>query len=127
MTDEHAHGPTEDPEMASRLRSARPRADLEFVAGLEGRLFAGERALRRRFSWRPAFVASLAVAGIALLTLALNLAGIGPFSDSTSVEAGNKCRTVTIVKLEKQPLTTPGIDGVVFMYKNVTRHVQRCD
>jgi hypothetical protein len=59
--------------------------------------------------------------------LLFDLAGIGPFSNSDApVQAGDKCKTVVVTKREKQPLT--GADGkTVLMYRDVQRHVKRCD
>src|SRR4051794_20625073 len=129
MAERELHDFPEDPEMESRLRSARPQPDIGFVTRLEGDLFAAARAPRRifrRFQWRPTFAAGLAVAVLALLTLLFDLAGIGPFSDNGPVEAGNSCKTVLVTKHEKQPLTRKGHPGVVFVYRDVQRHVQRC-
>ena len=119
------HDFSEDPEIESRLRSIRPAADREFVERLEDQLFR-EAPTRARHRWRPALTASLAVAALILLTLVFDLAGIGPFSDGSSVEAGNKCHTVTVKRREKQPVAQTDGSGVTFRYKTVTRHVQRC-
>jgi hypothetical protein len=131
MGEREQHGLPQDPEMESRLRWARPQPDPAFVSRLEGELFVDARAPRRegRRSWRPAFAAGLAVAAIALLTLVLNMVGVAPFGhDSDSVQAGDSCRTIVVTKRERQPLTVKkdGKDQVVFMYKNVKRHVKRC-
>jgi hypothetical protein len=113
--------------MESRLRSARPQPDNDFVRRLEGELFANARAPRRerRFQWRPRFAAGLAVAALAMLTLLFDLAGIGPFSDDNGpVQAGDNCKTVVVTKRERQPVTVNG--KVVFKYRDVQRHVKRC-
>src|SRR3954451_5979411 len=99
MAQRELHDLPEDPEMESRLRSARPQPDNDFISRLEGDLFADARAPRqgaRRFAWRPTFAAGLAVAAIALLTLIFDLAGVGPFSNDRPVQAGDKCRTVVV-------------------------------
>jgi hypothetical protein len=132
MGERESHDLPQDPEMESRLRWARPQPDHEFVSRLEGQLFVDARALRRaeRRSWRPAFAAGFAVAALALLTLALDLAGIGPFGGSGNgpVQASDKCHTVVVTKRERFPLVQKkdGKDTVVFMYKDVQRHVKRC-
>src|SRR4051794_38813086 len=105
MAERELHDFPLDPEMESRLRSARPQPDNEFVYSLEGELFADARAPRQGiFRWRPSFAAGLAVAAIALLTLVLDLAGIGPFSDDKPVQAGDNCKTVTVTKRERTPV-----------------------
>jgi hypothetical protein len=117
--------------MESRLRSARPAPDPQFVDRLDGKLFADARAPLRRGlrNWRPAFAAGLAVAGLAVLTLVLNLVGLGPFGgDSEPVQAGDKCRTVVVTKRERVPVVHQ-VDGksvVKLEYRAVKRHVKRC-
>ena len=122
MAERELHDLPEDPEMESRLRSARPQPDNDFVRRLEGELFVDARP---RFGWRPRFAAGLAVAALAILTLLFDLIGIGPFSDNGPVEAGSKCKTVVVTKREKQPLTDAN-GKAVFMYRDVQRHVKRC-
>jgi hypothetical protein len=131
MAERELHDLPEDPEMESRLRSARPQPDNVFVSRLEGELFADARAPRqgtRRFGWRPTFAAGLAVAAIALLTLIFDLAGIGPFSDEKPVQAGDNCRTVVVTKRERTPVVVHlnGKDVVRFQMRPVKRHVKRC-
>lgn len=123
MAGRELHNLPQDPEMESRLRSARPRPDSDFVLRLEDELFT-TAPVRRRFAWRPTVAAAFAVATLALLTLLFDLAGIGPFSDSGPVEAGSKCKTVVMTKREKQPVPHGG--GVTFEYRDVQRHVKRC-
>jgi hypothetical protein len=132
MAERELHDFSQDPEMESRLRSARPRPDIDFVSRLEGELFATARAPRRGlrgFSLRPAFVAGVAVAAIALLTLVFDLAGIGPFSgDDAPVQAGDNCRTIVVTKRERTPVVVHqnGKDVVRFQMRPVKRHVKRC-
>jgi hypothetical protein len=117
--------------MESRLRSARPQPDNDFVLRLEGELLTDARAPRqgtRRFAWRPTFAAGFAVAAIALLTLIFDLAGIGPFSNDKPVQAGDQCRTVVVTKRERTPVVVRenGKDVVHFAMRPVQRHVKRC-
>jgi hypothetical protein len=129
---EHQNDLSLDPEMESRLRSARPQPDDDFLTRLESDLFAGGRAPRFKLrpAWRPTFAAGFAIAAIALLTLALDLAGIGPFGGPghAPVEASDKCRTVLVSKRERVPVAhqIDGQDVIRFEYRNVKRHVKRC-
>jgi hypothetical protein len=130
MAERERHDLPEDPEMESRLRSARPQPDIDFVSRLESELFTARapRQGSRRFSWRPAFAASLAVVALALLTLLFDLAGLGPFSGNGPVQAGDDCKTVTITKQQRTPIIVRehGKDVVRFQMRSVQRHVKRC-
>jgi hypothetical protein len=71
-----------------------------------------------------------AAAGLAGFTLALGLAGVGPFDGGTSdVRATDQCRWVTVLQARRVPELVLGARGapeIRYRLRNVRRPVRRC-
>jgi hypothetical protein len=114
----------DDRDLEARLGALRPQPDPAFVRALESQLLPAPRRARARFALRPLVGGALAAGSLAGLTLAFNVAGIGPFDGGRAVEAHDNCRTVVVTKRERQPVSRDGT--LSFDYRVVKRHVTRC-
>jgi hypothetical protein len=120
-----------DEAVESLLRSARARPEPEFVMGLRERLFP-ERTV---FGWvrrpRPALVAALGAASVAIAVSALSLAGAGPLAGRSGqdVKAKSNCHFVLVKARGRVPVVVHSRDGqarIVYRDEPVERPVERC-
>jgi len=121
-----------DEGVESALRGAQPRPRPDFVRSLQARLFPERRTF---FGWtrrrRPAFVAALSAAGMALAVLVLSLAGVGPLAGrgGQDVKAGSNCRFVVAKERTQVPTVVRASNGqtrIVYRSELVERRVRRC-
>ena len=120
-----------DEAVESLLRSAQPRPEPEFVMALRERLFPERRAfgwVRRR---RPALVAALGAASVAIAVSALSLAGSGPLAGRSGqdVKAKGNCHFVLVKARGRVPVVVHARDGqarIVYRDEPVERPVERC-
>jgi hypothetical protein len=115
--------PTHDDDVPDALR---PRPRPGFVEELE-------RTLRRetaRPARRPLLAAATATAGIAVATLGLSVAGVGPLADSTQdVTATSSCHYELVKQRARVPHIVAGPQGqprIVYRYRVVERRIKRC-
>jgi hypothetical protein len=120
-----------DETVESLLRSARARPEPEFVMALRERLFPE----RRVFGWvrrpRPALVAALGAASVAIAVSALSLAGAGPLAGRSGqdVKAKSNCHFVLVKARGRVPVVVHSRDGqarIVYRDEPVERPVERC-
>jgi uncharacterized membrane protein YidH (DUF202 family) len=120
-----------DETVESLLRSARTRPEPEFVMALRERLFR-ERTL---FGWvrrpRPALVAALGAASVAIAVTVLSLAGAGPLAGRSGqdVKAKSNCHFVLVKARGRVPVVVHSRDGqarIVYRDEPVERPVERC-
>ena len=120
-----------DETVESLLRSARTRPEPEFVMALRERLFP-ERTL---FGWlrrpRPALIAALGAASLAVAVSALSLAGAGPLAGRSGqdVKAKSNCHFVLVKARGRVPVVVHSRDGqarIVYRDEPVERPVERC-
>jgi hypothetical protein len=121
-----------DPELDALLRTRRPAPDAAWVRATEERLLPRRR---RRFvgAWPPLPAARLGAAlavGVAVVLLALSLAGVGPLGgDNRSVQAKDDCRDVRVTRVERVPSIVKDSRGrpqVRYSTRRVTRLERRC-
>jgi hypothetical protein len=121
-----------DEGVESLLRSAQPRPQPEFVLALRERLFAERRT---GFGWarrpRPALVAALGAASIAVAVSVLSLAGAGPLAGRSGqdVKARSNCHFVLVKARGRVPVVVHSRDGqarIVYRDEPVERPVERC-
>jgi hypothetical protein len=127
-----ARGPEHlDEAVESQLRSARARPEPEFVMALRERLFP-ERTV---FGWvrrpRPALVAAVGAASVAIAVSALSLAGAGPLAGRSGqdVKAKSNCHFVLVKARGRVPVVVHSRDGqarIVYRDEPVERPVERC-
>lgn len=119
--------PTRD-RMESLLHELRPQPRAEFVRELEGSLLPRSH---RRQRFQVLVAAGALCASLAVLTLVLSVAGLLPWhvGSSRDVEAGSRCKTVTVVTHERRPILVTDADGKIRTETRVvTVHtpVKRC-
>lgn len=123
---EPAPRPPAETDVEALLRARRPQPDPHWVRA------TGEQLFPPRRSRLPSVAVRLGgafAAGLAVLVLALSLAGVGPLGGhDRSVEASDKCRDVTVTRIERVPslIIRAGRAQVVFVRKPVRRTVRRC-
>jgi len=110
------------------LRKARPEPRAEFLRELEGSL---QRRVAPRRVPRPLAVAGGLAGGLAAVVLGLSLTGTGgPGVDSRNdVQAGERCRTVTVTRRERKPVLVETRDGgweIRYHRELVRKPVKRC-
>ena len=119
-----------DPELDALLRRSRPTPDAWWLRDLEAQLLPDPS--RRWARWRLPHVrvAAAFAAGLAMLLVALTLAGVGPLGDQTrDVRADEDCHMTLVTKTERVPVLRDGADGsphVVYERQRVQRYVRRC-
>ncbi len=120
-----------DEGVESLLRSAQPRPQPEFVLALRERLFPD----RTLFGWarrpRPALVAALGAATVAVAISVLSLAGAGPLAGRSGqdVKARSNCHFVLVKARGRVPAVVRSRDGqarIVYRDEPVERPVERC-
>jgi hypothetical protein len=120
-----------DEGVESLLRSAQPRPQPEFVLALRGRLFPERRVLAWLRRPRPALVAALGAASIAVAVSVLSLAGAGPLAGRSGqdVKARSNCHFVLVKARGRVPVVVHSRDGqarIVYRDEPVERPVERC-
>jgi ferric-dicitrate binding protein FerR (iron transport regulator) len=110
------------------LRDLRPEPRADFVRELEASLMS-QSSRRRRFG--TLLAAGALSASLAALTLILSVAGLMPWGlgQSSRVEAGGECKTVTVVRHERRPVLVVDADGKITTDQRVVavrKPVKRC-
>ena len=120
-----------DEDVESLLRSAQTRPQPEFVMALRERLFPERTALGWVRRPRPALVAALGAASVAIALSALSLAGVGPLAGRSGqdVKARTNCHFVLVKARGRVPVVVHSRDGqarIVYRDQPVERPVERC-
>jgi hypothetical protein len=120
-----------DEDIESLLRSAQTRPQPEFVMALRERLFPERTALGWVRRPRPALVAALGAASVAIALSALSLAGAGPLAGRSGqdVKARTNCHFVLVKARGRVPVVVHSRDGqarIVYRDQPVERPVERC-
>jgi hypothetical protein len=120
-----------DEDVESLLRSAQTRPQPEFVLALRERLFPERTALGWVRRPRPALVAALGAASVAIALSALSLAGAGPLAGRSGqdVKARTNCHFVLVKARGRVPVVVHSRDGqarIVYRDEPVERPVERC-
>ena len=118
-----------DVELDALLRRSAPAPEPGWVAGLEQRLLPPAR--RRAAPWRlpQVRVGAAVAAGLAVLLIALALAGVGPLGgDTPDVRAKEDCPLVRVSRVERVPTVVKGPSGDTVEYRRqlVQRWERRC-
>src|SRR6266849_4256211 len=102
-----------DEGVESLLRSAQPRPEPEFVLALRERLLPERTVFGRARRPRPALVAALGAASIAVAVSALSLAGVGPLAGRSGqdVKARSNCHFVLVKARGRVPVIVHSRDG----------------
>jgi hypothetical protein len=120
-----------DEDVESLLRSAQTRPQPEFVMALRERPFPERPALGWVRRPRPALVAALGAASVAIALSALSLAGVGPLAGRSGqdVKARTNCHFVLVKARGRVPVVVHSRDGqarIVYRDEPVERPVERC-
>jgi hypothetical protein len=120
-----------DEDVESLLRSAQTRPQPEFVLALRERLFPERTPLGWVRRPRPALVAALGAASVAIALSALSLAGAGPLAGRSGqdVKARTNCHFVLVKARGRVPVVVHSRDGqarIVYRDEPVERPVERC-
>jgi hypothetical protein len=122
----------DESEIAELLRRSRPTADPRWVAVTEDRLLPPRPRRSFRLAWRPAPALRLGAAvsvELALLVVALGLAGASPLGGDQPVVARDLCRDVRVLRAERVPrlIQEPGGEArITYETRRVSRVVRRC-
>lgn len=107
-----------DPELDALLRRARPTPDPAWVRVTGEQLLPPARAGRRT----TAMLAAAIGLAVVVLTLVLAAAGGGPFGGDEPVQAGDRCRSVTVTRVRTVPrVVTRGGEQVIVTRREPVR------
>jgi hypothetical protein len=120
-----------DRDVERLLHRMRPRPRPEFVHGLEESLLEDVPAERPRDRRRVVLASAALTGGLATALAVLGLTGMLPLGlgDADSGEAGQRCRTVTVERVIRNPRLVVGPSGELTLRYSTTRvrqAVERC-
>jgi hypothetical protein len=119
----------DDEQIEALLRRSQPSPSRMWVRETERELFGAPA--RAKQAWRPFTVAGAAAAGLAGLAFALALVGGSPLQSGGpgSVDAKDRCATVTTTTVKRQAHLVVGKDGqphIRYTRRPVTKTAKVC-